>query len=220
MNTDTLSIPAPRRLRLATEFLLLFIGAPVLMKVCFGLYPLFPVLAGLGILSCLLLQITPGWRWRMLLRGPLLREWWLILLFAALTFAISAAIVLEVAPWRFLDMPESRPRVWLMIMVLYPLLSALPQEIIFRSLFFERYGALFPNRWTAIMVNGAAFGLGHLFYDNWVTWVMTGIGGAVMGWAYLRNRSFALAWVLHALAGQIIFTVGLGIYFYHGNVAG
>ena len=47
---------------------------------------------------------------------------------------------------------------------------------------------------------------------------MTGCGGAIMAWAYLRNRSVLLAWVLHSLAGQITFTVGLGIYFYHGAV--
>ena len=69
-----------------------------------------------------------------------------------------------------------------------------------------------------LIANGALFGFGHLFYDNWVTIAMTACGGAIMGWAYLRHRSVLLAWVLHALAGQIIFTVGLGVYFYHGAV--
>lgn len=216
MNTDTIS--APRRAFLAAEFLMVFVGAPVLMTATFGLYPLLPALLALTALACLLLQITPGWRWRMLLRGPVLGEWRLILLFTALTFAACAAIVQIVAPWRFMEMPMNRPHIWLLIMGLYPILSALPQEIIFRSLFFERYGALFPNRWVMILANGAAFSLGHLFFAHWITLSMTGIGGAIMGWAYLRNRSVGLAWVLHALAGQIIFTVGLGVYFYHGAV--
>ena len=32
-----------------------------------------------------------------------------------------------------------------MIAALYPLLSALPQEIVFRPLFFRHYGALLPR---------------------------------------------------------------------------
>ena len=105
-----------------------------------------------------------------------------------------------------------------MIMVAYPILSAWPQEFIYRSLFFERYGGLFPTATIAIVANGLAFGIGHLFYMNPVTIAMTAAGGAFMGWAYLRNRSMLFAWVLHAIAGNIIFTAGLGIFFYHGAI--
>lgn len=220
--TDAAHDPAfasgPRRARLALEFTLLFIGAPVAMAATFGRYPLFPVLIGFALLSCILLHFTPGWRWRNLFRGPVLGEWKLIFGFAALTAVACAAIVLELRPDRFLNLPKYNPRLWLLILALYPIFSAFPQEIIFRSLFFERYGALFPNRAVAIIANGAAFALGHLFFANWVTLTMTGIGGAIMGWAYLRNRSFGLALALHALAGQILFTAGLGVYFYHGAV--
>ena len=80
------------------------------------------------------------------------------------------------------------------------------------------YGGLFPTKALLIIVNGAVFGFGHLFYDNWITISMTAFGGMVMGWAYLRRRSMALSWVLHAVAGQIVFTAGLGVYFYHGAV--
>ncbi|MEX2520171.1 MAG: CPBP family glutamic-type intramembrane protease [Paracoccaceae bacterium] len=210
----------PSHGRLWVEFIVLFVGAPLAMSATFGLYPLFPVLIGFAALSCLLLHLTPGWRWRKLFAGPVLGEWRLILLFASVAIAVSLIVVFALAPARLLDLPLNRTRLWLMIMLLYPIFSALPQELIFRALFFERYGALFPNRWTAIAANGAAFALGHLFFGAWVTLLMTGFGGAIMGWAYLRHRSFGLALALHALAGQIIFTVGLGIYFYHGAVQG
>ena len=205
-------------IRLWTEFAALFVGVPLIMSATFGLYPLFPVIIGLAGLSCLLLQFTPGWDWKMLRKGPVLGEWRVILLYALATLAICLAVVFLNIPERFLEIPLNRTPLWIMIMVLYPLVSAFPQEIIFRSLFFERYGVLFPNAWVAILVNGAAFGFGHLFYENWITIAMTGCGGAIMAWAYLRNRSVLLAWVLHSLAGQIIFTVGLGVYFYHGAV--
>lgn len=208
------------RARLWAEFAALYVGAPLVMAATFGLYPLLPVLIGFAALACLLLHITPGWRWRKLFAGPVLGEWRLILLFSAVAAAVSLLVVFAFAPQRFLELPVNRTGLWLMILVLYPVFSALPQELIFRSLFFERYGALFPNRWAAIAANGAAFALGHLFFGAWVTLLMTGAGGAIMGWAYLRRRSFGLALALHALAGQIIFTVGLGVYFYHGAVQG
>ena len=107
-----------------------------------------------------------------------------------------------------------------MVMLLYPVFSAWPQEIIYRTLFFERYGGLFSLAPMAILVNGIIFGFGHLFYDNWITITMTAAGGVIMGWAYLRNRSTVLAWVLHSLAGQLVFTAGLGRYFYSGAVGG
>jgi uncharacterized protein len=209
---------SPNRARLLVEFAALFVGVPLLMTATFGMYPLFPVIIGLAGLSCILLHITPGWEWKMLRAGPVLGEWRIILLYVLATLATCLAVVFINIPERFLEIPLNRTALWVMIMVLYPLVSAYPQEIIFRSLFFERYGVLFPNAWVGIIVNGAAFGFGHLFYENWITIAMTGCGGAIMAWAYLRNRSVLLAWVLHSLAGQIVFTVGLGIYFYHGAV--
>ncbi|MEL7464502.1 MAG: CPBP family intramembrane glutamic endopeptidase [Pseudomonadota bacterium] len=209
---------APSTARLWVEFTALFIGVPLAMAATAGLYPLFPVIIGLAVLACFLLYLTPGFRFAQLWKGPVLGEWRLIAVYAALTLANCLIFIFALAPERFLELPLNRPELWIMIMAFYPLLSALPQEVIYRSLFFERYGRLFPNAWMAIAVNGAVFGFGHLFYENWVTIALTACGGAIMGWAYLRNRSMLLAWVLHSISGQIIFTVGLGIYFYHGAV--
>lgn len=73
----------------------------------------------------------------------------------------------------------------------------------------------FPSRRAA---NGAAFALGHLFIANGLALNMAAIGGAFMGWACLRHRAFGFAWLSHSLAGQIVFTVGLGLFFHHGAV--
>ncbi len=200
------------------EFVALFVGAPLLITATFGILPLLPIIAAFAGLSLILLQFTPGWEWRRLLRGPVFGEWRILLLYFAVTLALSLTIVFTLIPERFLELPTHRPDLWLTILVLYPIFSAFPQEIIFRTLFFERYGRLFPNPVVAIIANGVAFALGHLFFNSWVTIGMTGVGGAIMGWAYLRNRSIGLPWALHSIAGQIIFTVGLGVYFYHGAI--
>lgn len=216
----TIASAAPSRARLWLEFIALFIGVPIVMVLTFGLYPLFPVIIGLALVACVLLRLTPGWSFRQLFKGPVIGEWRIIAIYFALTLATCLIFVFTLIPERFLELPKHRTNLWILIMVAHPLVSAFPQEIIFRSLFFERYERLFPTEWTAIVANGFVFGFGHLFYDNWITIAMTGVGGAIMGWAYLRHRSVGLAWALHALAGQIIFTTGLGVYFYHGAVGG
>ncbi len=220
---SNLAIRSASRLQLWTEFALLFIGVPVLMVVYFEELRanrfLFPSIWILATVAAFLLWCTPGWRFAKLFQGPVLREWRLILLYIVGTAVTCVAFVLWLVPHRFLEMPLYRTELWLVIMIGYPLVSAWPQEIIFRSLFFERYGVLFPSDRIAIVMNGVIFGFGHMFFDSWVTIVMTGVGGAIMGWAYLRGRSMTVAWIMHAVAGQIIFTTGLGIFFYHGAVS-
>lgn len=216
----TALIANPTRAQLWAEFLVLFVGVPLLMAATFGQYSLFSVVWLLAGVAAILLIMTPGFQWSSLLRGPILSEWKLILGFTIVTAATCAAFVFALVPDRFLEIPLNRPQLWIMIMIAYPVLSALPQELIYRSLFFERYGGLFSGPAMLILANGAVFGLGHLFYMNPVTIMMTAAGGAIMGWAYMRRRSMLLAWVLHAVAGNLVFTSGLGLFFYHGAVGG
>ena len=218
MEQTAARIETARRTRLWAEFLLLFLGMPIAAALFFGLYPLFPTLLSFTILAVILLAATPGFRPRELVRGPVLSAWRLILGFALVSVAITFTLALALVPERFLELPRQRPELWLRIMLLYPLFSAIPQEIISRGLFFRRYGALFPDDRIAIGLNGLAFGLGHLFYMNPVAIGLTAISGLIFAWTYLRQRSFLLVVVLHAIAGQIMFTSGLGIYFYHGAI--
>ena len=53
---------------------------------------------------------------------------------------------------------------------------------------------------------------------NWVAPALTLAGGLIFAWAYLRRGGFALAVVLHSVCGGIVFTSGLGTFFYHGAV--
>jgi len=54
----------------------------------------------------------------------------------------------------------------------------------------------------------------------WVALVLTFAGGLIFARGYLGRGGFALALVLHAVCGWIIFTSGLGSFFYHGAVGG
>lgn len=206
------------RSQLWAEFLALFVAVPVAMAVFFGLYPLFGALFVVTVAAVVLLARTPGFAPRELVRGPVVGEWLLILGFTVVAVAVTFGLALALVPERFLSLPRRAPELWLRIMLLYPFLSAVPQELIFRSLFFHRYGRLFPNRGVALAVNALAFSFAHLFYQNPVAIALTLIGGAIFGWAYLRHRSLLLAIVLHAIAGMLVFTSGLGVYFYHGAI--
>ncbi len=217
----------PRRVQLWSELVVLFVGLPLLLAAYFddilawgalGAFSLIAILGVLGVLAAVLLAITPGFSFRKLLQGPVFREWKLILFCTLLAAAVCSATVFAVLPGHFLSLPLKNTALWALFLPIYTLFSALPQELIYRTLFFERYGALFPGTIAAVAANGAAFGFGHLLYMHSITVAMTAFGGAMIGWAYLtRGRSVLLTWVLHSLAGCLIFTSGLGVYFYAGG---
>jgi membrane protease YdiL (CAAX protease family) len=204
-----------RDVRLAAEFAVLFVGLPLVMAL--GIPPgwLWPVILGVTIAAALLLTATPGFRWRGLAARRV--DWRMLGLLAALTAVACTLLVWWLLPGRFLALPRQAPGLWLAIMVLYPFLSALPQELMFRALFFGRYRGLFPSERAAIVANGLVFGLAHLMFWNWVAVTLCIAGGAVFAIGYLRH-GFLQAVLLHAICGGIVFTSGLGTFFYHGAV--
>lgn len=116
----------------------------------------------------------------------------------------------------FAALPRQRPLVWAAIMVGYPLLSVYPQEVIYRVFFFHRYAALFPTPAWMIAANAAAFAYAHILFQNPLAITLTLVGGGLFAWTYHRTRSAAAVWVEHTLYGCLLFTVGLGEFFYIG----
>ena len=136
-----------------------------------------------------------------------------------------ACSILGMAVWRFasqllLSLVHRAPLVWLMIMVLYPLLSVYPQELIFRAYFFQRYRPLFGTGWTMITASAVAFGFVHIIFGNWIAVVLTLVGGFLFALTYHESGSMLLACLEHAFYGNFIFTIGLGQFFYHGTRLG
>lgn len=137
-------------------------------------------------------------------------------LFVLVAGAISAWVWTNM-PGSFLSFPLYNTRMWLLVMIFYPLLSVLPQELAFRSFFFHRYGPLFGDRlWLLAAVNGALFGFAHIIYGGPVSIILSGVLGVLLAWRYAQTRSLRAIWLEHALYGQMIFTVGLGRYFFTG----
>lgn len=202
----------------AAEFGALYVGAPLALAVALPPSALPPVLLGTTLLGAVLLARTPGFAWSALARGWRSLDWRHVALVAAVTAAATGALVALLAPGQALELPRSMPGLWLMILALYPLLSALPQELVFRELFFRRYAGLFPGRGGALAASALVFGLAHLMFWNWVAVPLSFAGGLVFAHGYLARGGFPMAVALHAVCGGIVFTSGLGTFFYHGAV--
>ena len=125
---------------------------PLLLALAVPADWLWPVLLGLTAVALLLLALTPGFAWGELARAG-----------GASTGGGRGgrggdgggvgAPRLVAGAGAGAGLPRRATGLWLAILALYPLLSALPQELIFRVLFFRRYGRLFAGERAAVAVN-------------------------------------------------------------------
>ncbi|TNE78089.1 MAG: CPBP family intramembrane metalloprotease [Gammaproteobacteria bacterium] len=141
-----------------------------------------------------------------------------ILRFFAINAAILALYTWHYHPDVFLGLPEKRPLHWFAILFLYPVLSAYPQEIIYRAWLFHRYRDLVHHQGLLIVLSAAAFGFAHLFFGNWIAIFLSVAGGFVFASTYLRSRSLLIVAIEHGLWGDFLFTVGLGMFLFTGNI--
>ncbi|MBF95799.1 MAG: hypothetical protein CMJ13_01060 [Pelagibacterales bacterium] len=105
------------------------------------------------------------------------------------------------------------------IFILYPFLSALPQEFIFCTFFFIRYKSLFKNEKNLVLTSAIIFCFAHIFSINWVAPLLSIFGGFIFASTYKKTRSLILVSLEHALYGNSLFAIGLGWFFWGGSVA-
>jgi len=120
-----------------------------------------------------------------------------------------------ISPVNFFIIPRKMPLLWAFILILYPIISALPQEFIYRQFYFERYNELFKGHNRIIWSSAITFSWLHIFYHNWVAILFSFLGGVIFAHSYQRTRSLKLVWLQHSIYGLWIFTVGLGHFFFH-----
>jgi membrane protease YdiL (CAAX protease family) len=107
-------------------------------------------------------------------------------------------------------MPINKPLVWVIILFVYSFLSVYPQELIYRTFFFQRYKDLFKNEALFILVNAALFSLAHLFFKNTLVMILTFVGGVLFALTFKKTKSTLLVSIEHAIYGCWLFTVGMG----------
>lgn len=117
---------------------------------------------------------------------------------------------------------EADPYVALMaipaLMLGYTLISALPQEFIFCSFFFERYKPFFGSSMKMVAASSIIFAYAHILYINPVAPTLSLIAGLIFALTYLKTKSLAVVTIEHGLYGSYLFIVGLGWYFHGGSV--
>ena len=104
----------------------------------------------------------------------------------------------------------SEPKLWVVILFLYATFSVYPQELIYRTMFFQRYQSLFKSRSLFIFVNAIVFSMAHIFYKNPLVSLMTFLGGILFALTYERTKSTLLVSIEHTIYGCWLFTVGMG----------
>lgn len=203
---------------LALECLLIFGVLPpalALLKPHGWMYAALWVVSGFAALTLLRqgYRFWPDWNIeavdRALMKAMILR-------FIPLALALALFTYLAI-PDRLFDLPRERPQLWVLVMVFYPLFSVIPQELLFRSYFFRRYAPLFASPRRMIAASALVFGWVHILLLNPVAVIFSGLGGIIFASTYHKSRSLAAVCIEHALYGCLIFTLGLGYYFYHGQ---
>jgi membrane protease YdiL (CAAX protease family) len=136
-------------------------------------------------------------------------------------FFVLAVPLLAIGRWltpaEFLLFPRKRPGLWLMFAVLYPVLSAVPQGILFRVYFLQEFGSLFTNHAALVVAGAIVFSLGHLVFRNVPALIITALGGALFIDTYVHTHSMMLSAIEHGVYGTLAFTAGLGKYLYLGE---
>jgi membrane protease YdiL (CAAX protease family) len=138
----------------------------------------------------------------------------------AVRFAVLAPLLVAIARWWLPDegglfaFPRARPWQFVSFALAYPLISALPQELVWRSYFFRRYAPLLGGGAALLAANALAFAILHVVYDNWEAPLLSLAGGLLFAYTFVRTRSLVLVAIEHTLLGLWIFALGLGRFFY------
>jgi len=209
-----------RRLWLPVEMALIFLGVPYLVDTAVHGYRLPVFIALLPVLAIVLVLLfaDPAFSLkRELARGVSALNLASIAAVFLLGGGAIAAWVAQHEPGWFLEFPRNRPDTYWTIMLLYPLMSVPPQELVYRTFFFHRYGALFGGAWwAAIALNAMLFGFGHIVVGTELAILGTMATGLLFALRYALTRSVWAVYLEHALWGALVFTVGLGRFFFTG----
>jgi membrane protease YdiL (CAAX protease family) len=207
-----------RILLLAFEFSAIFIGIPLLIY-----YRVIPNVAIpyllLGALAAFLyLRHDPAFDSSLIIQWSKIRPLFLpLLLRDAVLLLLLGLAVRFFAPDLLFSFFKRAPAFWALVMLLYPLLSVYPQELLYRAFVFHRYQPLFGNGWAMLLASALAFGFVHIIFGNWLAVGLCVLGGFLFSFTYQQSGSLFLTCFDHAIFGNFIFTIGLGKFFYHGS---
>jgi uncharacterized protein len=207
-----------RRIFLALEFIVLCILLPTIIIV-FRLAPYMFFFLWSAWAVCWWLyrhyhfkKIKQLWKWKAVTRknlDPILLRWVICSLgMLAFTYFYD--------PGRLFYIPLEKPQIIPLLMLFYPVFSALPQEFIFCTFFFERYKPFFKTDKARIIASAIVFAYAHVLFINPVAPTLSLIAGVIFASTFAKTKSLALVTIEHSLYGIALFMIGLGWYFWGG----
>jgi len=204
-----------KRILLGTEFTLLFFGIPLFMFLDTGFILPSSLLLPVLVVVILILRFGTDFKWKELVfmrttRKILVKDGVILLISGTCLFLF----VITLFPDKLFNLPRANPLIWLALGAFYPVFSAYPQEIIFRTYIFRRYRKVFKRDWQMIAASGLSFSFVHILYYHPISMILTLIGGIYLAAVYNRSRSVLYNAILHGILGMIVFTVGLGEFFW------
>ena len=93
------------------------------------------------------------------------------------------------------------------LLLFYLFFSVIPQELIFRFYFFNRYSNYF-NKNELLLLNSLAFSLCHVIYFDIYIFLFSFFGNLLFTLNYMRNKSLLLVIIEHFLIGQTLIILG------------
>lgn len=189
---------------------------------------IFPLLLFTFVTMFVFLRLDPTFEHRALWNAHGLRSQFkriaLIFLIAAPLIALATWFLAYQTPFLpesgFFRLPREMPVLMLAITLIYPWISAYPQEITHRAFFFHRYRPIIGSGSVAFVLNVIAFSWLHAPMWNWIALVMTIPAGILFAWTYRRSHSALAAGFEHAMYGVWVFCTGLGYFVFTGNANG
>ncbi len=175
---------------------------PLLLKVIFTIIGFGYILVLLKRMGLLKLRFPDKEYWKPFWKETIIK--------LAIIMIVTGLYVFFIAPDKLFSVLIKKPQLWIIILFVYTFLSVWPQEIIYRTFFYERYQALVQNKWLFVFINAVLFSLAHMFLGNFLVQVLTFVGGLLFAYTYQKTKSTTLVSVEHAIYGNWLFTVGMG----------
>ena len=175
---------------------------PITIKITIGIIGFIYVVFVLLRIEKNKFKINPNLNWA---------SFWKSTLMKLILIAILTSIFMWITDKESLfTVVRHKPLLWLMILFIYSFFSVYPQELLYRTFYFQRYQDLFKNKALFIFVNAIVFSLGHLFFNNTLVLIMTFLGGLLFAITFRNTKSTLLVSIEHAIYGCWLFTVGMG----------
>ncbi len=213
--SDTTNISALGKIYLAAEFIFLFFGLPSLIFMNPQFKYKIVVLLAATLLIFLVLYFDKSFDRKEFTRvGEIKKYLPKIFLRSLFVFVFMLGLTWYVKPENLFFILKRIPILWFVIMFFYPILSAYPQEVLFRTFQFHRYKSLVKNETTMIILSTISFSFLHIVYHNYYAVILTLAAGYIFTKTYRENKSLVAVAIEHAIYGNIVFTVGFGEYFY------